>query len=137
MVEVASGSAGRPEVVLLCGVAGSGKTTYALRLADDGYERLSIDQEIWARFGRYGIDYDPASYGELSDLAEEILRERLRALVAEGRRELGIVLFRGGWADVERYDGRDLTVEAPEVRTLAAFADLLDTRVVRYLGVDE
>jgi len=36
----------RPEVVLLCGVAGAGKTTYAKRLETCGHVRLSIDEEI-------------------------------------------------------------------------------------------
>ena len=40
----------------MCGVAGSGKTTYAQRLEAEGYVRLSIDEEIWQRFGRFGID---------------------------------------------------------------------------------
>jgi predicted kinase len=49
-------------VVLMCGIAGSGKTTYAQRLERDGYVRLSIDEEVWRRFGRYGLDYEPAAY---------------------------------------------------------------------------
>lgn len=76
---------GRPLVVLLCGVAGSGKTTYAQQLETQGYVRLSIDEEVWARFGRYGIDYGPADYAQLSAAAEDVLRERLVTLVRQGR----------------------------------------------------
>jgi len=76
---------GRPRVVLLCGVAGSGKTTYAKQLEAQGYVRLSIDEEVWARFGRYGIDYDPAKYPQLSATAEEALRASLLTLVEQGR----------------------------------------------------
>ncbi len=85
--EVSSGEVapGRPVVVLLCGVAGSGKTTYAQQLETDGYVRLSIDEEVWARFGRYGIDYDPADYARLSAAAEDVLRERLVTLIRQGR----------------------------------------------------
>jgi len=79
------GAQARSVVVLLCGVAGSGKTTYAQELELEGYIRLSIDEEVWARFGRYGIDYDPADYCRLSALAEDLLRERLVTLVGEGR----------------------------------------------------
>jgi GTPase SAR1 family protein len=44
-------------VVLMCGMAGSGKTTFSQRLEASGFTRLSIDEEVWQRFGRYGIDY--------------------------------------------------------------------------------
>jgi hypothetical protein len=35
----------------MCGIAGSGKTTYAQRLQHAVFKRLSIDEEIWRRFG--------------------------------------------------------------------------------------
>lgn len=75
----------RPIVVLLCGVAGSGKTTYAQQLETEGYVRLSIDEEVWAKSGRYGIDYDPADYAQLSAAAESVLRERLVTLIRQSR----------------------------------------------------
>ncbi len=72
-------------VVMLCGVAGSGKTTYAQRLEAEGHVRLSIDEEIWTRFGRYGVDYHPAQYAEHSITAESALRDRLLSLIRQGR----------------------------------------------------
>lgn len=84
-VSAGEGARDHPLVVLLCGVAGSGKTTYAQQLEMEGYMRLSIDEEVWARFGRYGIDYDSADYARLSAAAEDVLRERLVTLVGEGR----------------------------------------------------
>ncbi len=72
-------------MVLLCGLAGSGKTIYAQGLEAAGHVRLSIDEEVWSRFGRFGIDYEPAQYAELSAVAEEALRGRLVALVEQGR----------------------------------------------------
>ena len=77
--------AGAPLVVLLCGVAGSGKTTHAQRLESQGSVRLSIDEEVWRRFGRHGTDYDESEYAALSRVAEEALQVRLLDLVAEGR----------------------------------------------------
>lgn len=74
-----------PVVVLMCGVAGSGKTTYAQRLEAEGYVRLSIDEEIWHRFGRYGIDYDAADYPRLSRAAEKTVCEHLVGLVKQRR----------------------------------------------------
>jgi AAA domain len=49
-------------VCMMCGVAGSGKTTWARALEARGLVRLSIDEEIWSRFGRYGV---PATDGLL------------------------------------------------------------------------
>jgi predicted kinase len=71
-------------VVLMCGIAGAGKTTYAKALEAQGWLRLSIDEEVWARFGRYGIDYDAAQYAEHSAAAESALRQRLMDLIAAG-----------------------------------------------------
>lgn len=39
----------RPLVVMRCGVAGSGKSTFARFLETEGFVRLSVDQEVWAR----------------------------------------------------------------------------------------
>lgn len=80
-----SGERDSAQVVLLCGLAGSGKTTYAQGLEASGYVRLSIDEEVWSRFGRFGVDYEPARYAELSAVAEAALRHRLVALVRQGR----------------------------------------------------
>lgn len=69
----------------MCGIAGSGKTTYARRLEETGYARLSIDEELWERFGRYGVDYSPAQYAEHSATVERDLRDQLVRLIREGR----------------------------------------------------
>lgn len=69
----------------MCGLAGSGKTTYAKGLEARGYVRLSVDEEIWHRFGRYGVDYEPDEYERHTEVAREAVRERLVALLAEGR----------------------------------------------------
>jgi len=71
----------RPEVVLLCGVAGAGKTTYALGLEALGYVRLSVDEEVWAANGRYGVDYLASDYTSQSLAAGRLLLERLVDLV--------------------------------------------------------
>lgn len=73
-------------MVLTCGPPGAGKTTYARRLETAGYIRLSIDEEVCSRFGRYGVDYEPHRYAELSATAESALRDRLAALIREGWR---------------------------------------------------
>jgi len=72
-------------VVLMCGIAGAGKTTHAKELEAQGFVRLSIDEEVWERFGRYGIDFDPSMYEQHSAEAEAVLQERLVELIGAGR----------------------------------------------------
>lgn len=73
-----------PTVVLMCGIAGAGKTTYARALEETGYVRLSIDEEVWERFGRHGVDYRPEEYDKHSKTAEKDLRDRLVWLIHQG-----------------------------------------------------
>lgn len=68
---------GKPRVYLMCGMAGAGKTTLANKLVEKGFIRLSIDEYIWAQFGKYGIDYQPAQYPELQKEAEHQLEQEL------------------------------------------------------------
>jgi predicted kinase len=85
-------------------MVGAGKTTFAARLVADGYVRLSIDEELWARFGRYGLDYPEDVYDEYSHVAEHVLLEELRALLAQGR---DVVVDFGFWSrgSRDRYKG--------------------------------
>ena len=66
-------------------MAGAGKTTYAQALERRGYVRLSVDEELWDRFGRYGVDYPPSEYGRLTSMARRTIDERLVGLLDQGR----------------------------------------------------
>jgi predicted kinase len=66
-------------VILLCGVAGAGKTTYARSLEPDGYVRVSYDEEMWA-LGGDSADATP----ELLAEADRHVRARIRASVLSG-----------------------------------------------------
>lgn len=71
-------------VVLTCGPAGSGKTTFSKQLEAQGYVRLSIDEEVWKRI-QAGV-LTPESDVHLVSLSiEEDLRARLVDLVRQGR----------------------------------------------------
>ncbi|MBP0723844.1 ATP-binding protein [Bacillus sp. RG28] len=70
-----------PLVVMMCGVAGSGKTTFAQQLEKEGFVRLSIDEEIWATNGRFGIDFPVEKYEEYKQDAERKLRNQLVKLI--------------------------------------------------------
>lgn len=104
-----------PEVVLLCGVAGSGKTTYAKQLESLGYTRLSIDEYIWQYAGQYGIDYEPQEYERLQVEAENALRDRLVNLVAAGRR---VVVDFSFWRRARRDRYKALVQDAGGTRRL-------------------
>src|SRR5690349_5254343 len=74
----------RRVIFMMCGLAGSGKTTLAQSLVSLGCQRLSIDEEIWERHGRYGIDYDASDYDRLQVAAEARLRIRLEQMMSVG-----------------------------------------------------
>ncbi|MFF2122289.1 AAA family ATPase [Kitasatospora sp. NPDC058184] len=67
-------------VVLMCGLPGAGKTTYAMGLVRRGYARLSIDEVVWERLGRCdaGLVLPRAEFDRLKD---GIRREQLVELV--------------------------------------------------------
>ncbi|MBU5442225.1 ATP-binding protein [Paenibacillus sp. MSJ-34] len=70
-----------PVVVMMCGVAGSGKTTFAQKLEKEGFVRLSIDEDIWAKHGRYGVDYPERNYESYQEESEIKLRGVLINLI--------------------------------------------------------
>ncbi|GGS92853.1 hypothetical protein GCM10010156_58860 [Planobispora rosea] len=86
-------------VVLMCGIAGSGKTTYAQALERRGYVRLSIDESIWERFGRDGALFDPQEYEEHKAATEEMLWHELVRLMRAGR---SVVLDYSFWQRAKR-----------------------------------
>lgn len=69
----------RPVAFLLVGLTGAGKSTYALRrLVPGGAVRLSVDEVVFARHGRYGVDYPEHAYfaKEAPVVAEQLARLR-------------------------------------------------------------
>jgi predicted kinase len=64
-------------VVLMCGLAGSGKSTFSKQLEAKGFVRLSIDEEVWTGAGRFGVDFEPADYERHLEAAHVRLKARL------------------------------------------------------------
>lgn len=90
----------RATVYLLVGLTGAGKTTYAKRaLEPAGVVRLSVDEEVFARHGRYGVDYPEYEYFEREAPVLEEVRRRLVELVGEGR---DVVVDLGLWRRADR-----------------------------------
>lgn len=73
------------KVIMMCGVCGSGKTTYAKQKEKEGYIRLSIDEEMWSLYGQKGIDYPEKQYDELSEKVEHVLRKTMIDLIKDGK----------------------------------------------------
>lgn len=84
----------------MCGIAGSGKSTYARRLEDRGWLRFSIDAEAWER----GLREVPLP----EDAAAEIRahqRLRIEAALRAGR---DVVVDYSFWSRAQRDDYRAL-----------------------------
>lgn len=87
-------------VVMMCGLPGSGKSTYARALERRGYTRLSIDEVVWARIGgRDAADLDPAEYEQLKSAIEQELREELTRLMEA---KLPVVIDYSFWSRANR-----------------------------------
>ena len=73
--------AARPptRVVLLCGAAGAGKTTYARALEATGFVRVSYDDEMWA-LGKTSTDASPEVLAE----SDRRVRHAVAASIAAG-----------------------------------------------------
>lgn len=97
-----------PLVVMMCGIAGSGKTTFSQKLEKAGFVRLSIDEEVWSANGRYGIDYPIEKYREYLDRAHVRLRDKLVKLIHDKDQ---IVVDSSFWRKSERVEYKKL-VEA-------------------------
>jgi predicted kinase len=103
-------AAAGPVVYLLVGLTGSGKTTYAKRrLEPAGAARLSVDERVYARHGRYGVDYPERDYFALEAPVVAEVREELVDTIAAGR---DAVLDHGLWTRAARDEWKKLVEEA-------------------------
>lgn len=99
-----------PVAYLLIGLTGSGKTTYARRLeAETGILRLSVDEEVFARNGRHGIDYPEHEYRARERPVVDEIQQRLAEAIQSGR---SVVLDYGLWRRSERDAYKKLVEDA-------------------------
>ncbi|MFG2972403.1 ATP-binding protein [Streptomyces sp. NPDC048331] len=110
MEGVTVGREGVPVVYLLVGLTGSGKTTYSRRVLEPaGAVRLSVDEVVHDRHGRYGVDYPENTYFAKEGPVVTELQGRLKRLVAEGR---DVVWDHGLWPHKHRDEMKQLVQEA-------------------------
>ena len=94
---------------MMCGVCGSGKTTYAKKKEQEGYIRLSIDEEMWKLYGRKGIDYPEEQYEKLSEQVEAALQKKLLSLIQQGK---DVVIDFSFWSKENRNFYKELIQKA-------------------------
>ncbi|WNS42317.1 AAA family ATPase [Paenibacillus sp. MMS20-IR301] len=99
----------KPLVVLMCGIAGSGKTTFSQKMEHYGYVRLSIDEEVWSVNGRYGIDYSLEAYRDKLDEAHIRLRRKIVQCIQDKRQSVVDSSF---WNREERNEYKQLIENA-------------------------
>ncbi|MFB7799182.1 AAA family ATPase [Isoptericola sp. NPDC056134] len=90
-----------PNLVLLCGPAGAGKSTHARRYAADGYAVASVDELAWAA-GHPAVHPLPAGAARR---VEDALRSRVATLLEEGR---DVVVDSSFWSRASREEYRAL-----------------------------
>lgn len=73
------------KVIMMCGVCGSGKTTFAKKKEKEGFIRISIDEEMWRLYGARGIDYSNDNYEELSSIVESKLQNDIVNYIKEDK----------------------------------------------------
>lgn len=96
-------------VIMMCGVCGSGKTTYAKQKEKEGYIRLSIDEEMWNNYRKRGVDYPVSEYDRLSEETEKRLRQKMIELIKTGQ---NVVIDFSFWNKANRDKYRKLILEA-------------------------
>lgn len=96
-------------VIMMCGLCGSGKTTYAKEREKEGYIRLSIDERMWTLYGREVLDMPHETYTNLEKQVEKELREEMLQQIAKGK---DVILDFSFWSKDSRSTYRRLIREA-------------------------
>lgn len=77
---------GDAQLVVMCGISGSGKTHFARELERWGYTRLSYDNAMWQRYGEAMSTMPLSEQRPAFEAVAAETAETLRRLLAEGRR---------------------------------------------------
>ena len=90
----------KPVIYLLCGLGGSGKSTYAQKLADTGLQKFSLDEYVYSLYGRTITSLPEQVYLEHYRTAKVKLDRKLVSVI---KKKQSVVLDYGFW----RRDSRD------------------------------
>lgn len=96
----------KPVIYLLCGLGGSGKSTYAQQLVQDiGLRKFSLDEEVYRRHGRGIVELPEAEYLAVYRDVKVELDAALAALI---RSQHPAVLDYGFWRRKSRDEYKQL-----------------------------
>jgi predicted kinase len=90
----------KPAVYLLCGLGGSGKSTYAQKLAESGLHKISLDEYVYGIYGRAVTSLPEQEYLQHYRTAKLELDKKLVSMI---KKQQPVVLDYGFW----RRDSRD------------------------------
>ena len=102
-------------IYLLCGLPGSGKTTYAKSLESRATIRLSLDEEV---FKRYGRDFDSSKYQEYEEQTEQDLSNIIKSSIYSGH---DVILDYGFWRKQKRDKYKQIATDFGSVWKLIYF----------------
>lgn len=75
----------KPKVFMVCGISGSGKTSFTKKLELSGVPRISMDEELWPDYYVYPGLFSEEHLDFLYKQATERIFAKIRNFCAEGR----------------------------------------------------
>ncbi|MCM1290932.1 MAG: ATP-binding protein [Prevotella sp.] len=75
-----------PEVILICGVSGSGKTYMSRKFEQQGYVRLCVDELMWELHGCDFMMIPSEERRKMTLEAEDILRKEMKEQLSLGKK---------------------------------------------------
>lgn len=103
----------KPNLIILCGKIGAGKTTFARKLEAQGIERLSIDEKVFEKLEAFRNPDDNYRVDEsmLRDTEKEVFAENLKLAAKFIREGRSVVFEYGFWRKSARDQYRKFAVE--------------------------
>ncbi|MFE2045923.1 AAA family ATPase [Streptomyces sp. NPDC059477] len=94
-----------PQLILLTGLQGSGKTTLARSLESVGYLRICPDEQVWQVHGHYGRDFPRGEYSVRERPILDQIAIELSTILSAGH---SVVFDHGLWTIHDREEWREL-----------------------------
>ena len=88
----------KPTLYILCGLPGSGKTTYAKILENAETVRFTLDAELFEKYGKY---FPSDKYEEYETQTKRIILKKTSSVIRDGK---SVILDWGFWKRSERDD---------------------------------
>ncbi len=89
----------KPVVYLLCGLGGSGKSTYAQKLTEKGLQKFSLDEYVYSTYGREITTLPESEYLKIYRTAKIELDNKLVSAI---KHKQSVVVDYGFWRKSSR-----------------------------------